>query len=126
MQVVVDYIEERRTEPKNDTDALLTSWKGRIDDATLYRDVTGLTECGDCVDVDDNPLTNQNVSDCPESIGPHDLQRTAITRMRDKGLSWEMIGGRVNATPSVLKDHYDSPTHAQAAQRRREEVLRRL
>jgi integrase len=126
MQAVTTYIEERRTTPKDDTDALLTSWKGRIDDATLYRDIAGLTKCGDCTDDDGNHLTNQNASECPESIGPHDLRRTAITRMRDKGVAWETIGGRVNATPDTLKKHYDSPTHEEAAQRRREEILRNL
>lgn len=73
-----------------------------------------------------NPLVNQNASDCPESIGCHDLRRVAITRMQDEGVSWDTISGRVNATVQMLKEHYDSPTHAQAAERRREEVLNAL
>ncbi|MFK5604455.1 tyrosine-type recombinase/integrase [Haloferax volcanii] len=126
MRVVTSYIEERRTTPKDDTDALLTSWKGRINEATLYRDIAGLSKCGDCTDDDGNHLTNQNASECPESIGPHDLRRTAITVMRGKGMTWETISGRVNATPDVLRQHYDSPTHEEAAKRRKEEVLRHL
>ncbi|CQH60018.1 XerC/D-like integrase [Halobacterium hubeiense] len=126
MSVVTDYIEENRTQPKDGSDALLTSWAGRIDDSTLYRDITGLTKCGECTDDDGNSLVNQNASDCPESIGCHDLRRVAITRMRDEGVSWDTISGRVNATVQMLKDHYDSPTHSQAADRRKEEILNAL
>lgn len=126
MAVVTDYIDENRTQPQDDSDALLTSWAGRIDDATLYRDITGLTKCGDCTDEDGEPLVKQNASDCPEAIGCHDLRRVAITRMRDQGVSWDTISGRVNATVQILKDHYDSPTHSQAAERRKKEVLNAL
>lgn len=93
-----DSIEANRSEPDDGSDALLTSWAGRIDDSTLYRDITGLTKCGECTDDEGNPLVNQNASDCPESIGCHDLRRVAITRMRDEGVSWDTISGRVNAT----------------------------
>ncbi|WP_049967782.1 site-specific integrase [Haloferax prahovense] len=126
MSVVIDYIESNRTEPRDGSDALLTSWAGRIDDSTLYRDITGLTKCGECTDDDGKPLVKQNASDCPESIGCHDLRRVAITRMRDEGMSWDTISGRVNATVQMLKHHYDSPTHSQAAERRKEEVLNAL
>jgi hypothetical protein len=46
--------------------------------------------------------------------------------MRDKGVSWDTISGRVNATVQMLKDHYDSPTFEQAAERRKKEVLNAL
>jgi site-specific recombinase XerD len=123
MSVVTDYIEENRTDPNDGSDGLLTSWAGRIDDSTLYRDIAGLTKCGECTDENGDELVNQNAADCPHAIGPHDLRRVAITRMRDEGVSWDTISGRVNATVQMLKSHYDSPTHAQAAERRREEVL---
>lgn len=126
MSIVTDYLEHNRTEPNDGSDALLTSWAGRIDESTVYRDITGLTKCGECTDENGDPLTKQNAKDCPASIGCHDLRRTAITRMRDEGISWDNISGRVNATVEMLKSHYDSPTHAQAAERRREEVLNAL
>lgn len=126
MDVVMDYIRENRTEPNDGSDALLTSWAGRVNGTTVYRDITGLTKCGECTDDDGEPLTKQNASDCPESIGCHDLRRVAITRMRDEGVSWDAISGRVNATVQVLKDHYDSPTYEQAAERRKQEVLNAL
>ena len=126
MSVVTYYIDSHRTEPQDCSDALLTSWAGRIDDSTLYRDIAGLTKCGECTDDSGDSLTKQNASDCPESIGCHDLRRVAITRMRDKGVSWDTISGRVNATVQMLKDHYDSPTFEQAAERRKKEVLNAL
>jgi integrase len=126
MAVVTDYIEEHRSKPNDGSDALLTSWAGRIDDSTLYRDIAGLTKCGECLDDDGEPLTKQNASDCPESIGCHDLRRVAITRMRDEGISWDTISGRVNATVQMLKQHYDSPTYEGAAERRKQEVLNAL
>lgn len=124
--VVTDYIEEHRSEPNDGSNALLTSWAGRIDDSTLYRDIAGLTKCGDCSDDDGEPLTKQNASNCPASIGCHDLRRVAITRMRDEGISWDTISGRVNATVQMLKQHYDSPTYEGAAERRKQEVLNAL
>jgi site-specific recombinase XerD len=126
MDVVMDYMEEHRTEPQDGSNALLTSWAGRIDESTLYRDISGLTKCGDCTDDDGQALTKQNASDCPESIGCHDLRRVAITRLRDEGVSWEVISGRVNAKVEMLKQHYDSPTHEGAAERRKEEIINAL
>lgn len=103
--VVTDYIEEYRSEPNDGSDVLLTSWAGRIDGSTFYRDIAGLTKCGECFEDDGEPLTKQNASDCPESIGSHDLGRVAITRMRDEGISWDNISGQVNATVQMLKEH---------------------
>lgn len=120
MRVVRDYINSERKEPKDGSDALLTSAQGRITKTTLYRDITALTACGEC------GFSRRNKYKCPESIGPHDLRRVAITRMRDRGMTWETIGGRVNAKPETLKKHYDSPTREEAAKRRREEVLNAL
>ena len=121
--VITDYIEEHRTAPKDGSEALLTSWAGRVNESTVYRDFTDLTKCGDCTDEEGSPLTKQQSPNCPESIGCHDLRRVAITRMRDEGVSWETISGRVNATVPMLKSHYDSPTHEQAAERRAAEIL---
>ncbi|MFC6723920.1 tyrosine-type recombinase/integrase [Halobium palmae] len=126
MTVVTDYIENNRSDPKDDSDALFTSWAGRIDESTLYRDITGLTKCGDCTDNDGDPLVKQNAGDCPESVGPHDIRRTCVTVFRDRGISWDTIGGRVNASPEMLREHYDSPSHSQAAERRRKEILNAL
>jgi superfamily II helicase len=122
LSIIEEYIEYNRKELQDGSDALLTSAYGRIDDATLYRDLTGLTMCEECAD----DRTKQDAHKCEESIGPHDLRRTAITRFRDLGMSWDTISGRVNATVKMLKDHYDSPTHAQAAERREAEVRRLL
>lgn len=126
MSVVTDYIDEHRSEPQDDTDALLTSWSGRIDESTVYRDITDLTKCGDCTNESGKSLTKQNACNCPESIGCHDLRRVAITRMRDKGIDWDTISGRVNSTVKMLKEHYDSPTYEQAAERRKQEILNAL
>jgi len=122
LSIVDEYIEHNRKEPKDGSDALLTSAYGRIDETTLYRDIAGMTTCDDCRET----RTKQTANECEESIGPHDLRRTAITRFRDLGMSWDTIAGRVNATVQMLKKHYDSPTHKQAAERREAEVRRLL
>ncbi len=46
--------------------------------------------------------------------------------MRDEDISWDIISGRVNAIVQMLKDHYDSPTHEQAAKCQIQEVLNAL
>lgn len=120
MTVVSDYIDHGRKEPKDGSDALLTSAYGRVDKTTLYRDITSVSACGDC------GYSKREKYKCEKSIGAHDLRRSAITRMRGKGLSWEAISGQVNAAPDTLRKHYDSPTFEEDAQRRREEVLRNL
>jgi site-specific recombinase XerD len=126
INLIEDYIANERTEPNDDTDALLTSWAGRINKSTVYRDIADATKCGCCTDDSGDPLSRQNAADCPDSIGPHDLRRTAVTRLKNKDLSWETIAGRVNATPQTLKKHYDSPSQEKEAERRREKVLNAL
>ena len=93
MSVVTDHAETNQTELKDGSNTLLTSRAGRIDDSTLYGNITGLTKCSECMDDDSKPLMNENASDCPESIGCHDLHCVVIARMRNEELSSETISG---------------------------------
>ncbi|QLD89172.1 site-specific integrase [Natronomonas salina] len=47
-----------------------------------------------------------NASKCPESVSPHQLRSTHITKLRDEGLPFWLIMQRCNVSMSVLRKHY--------------------
>jgi site-specific recombinase XerD len=44
---------------------------------------------------------------CPSSRSPHQIRTGAITWMRDRGLSEEVVAERVNASVETIRTHYD-------------------
>jgi len=46
---------------------------------------------------------------CPSSRSPHRIRTGSITRHRDEGWPPEVLAERVNATPDVIRTHYDQP-----------------
>jgi site-specific recombinase XerD len=48
-------------------------------------------------------------SRCPSSRSPHRIRTGSITHHRDEGWPPEVLAERVNATPEVIRTHYDQP-----------------
>lgn len=48
-------------------------------------------------------------SRCPSSRSPHRIRTGSITHHRDEGWPPEVLAERVNATPEVIRTHYDKP-----------------
>ncbi len=46
---------------------------------------------------------------CPSSRSPHRIRTGSITHHRDEGWPPEVLAERVNATPEVIRTHYDQP-----------------
>jgi site-specific recombinase XerD len=48
-------------------------------------------------------------SRCPSSRSPHRIRTGSITNHRNEGWPPEVVAERVNATPEVIRTHYDKP-----------------
>lgn len=63
---------------------------------------------------------------CPSSRSPHQVRSGSITWQRNRGMSAEVVGRRVNATPRVINKHYDLPTKREEFENRGREHLDKL
>jgi len=90
--VLRDYVDERRT-PQTDDDGhqpLFTTRQGRISEGWVRREFYDVTE-----------------EHADEKHPPHDVRRGAISDHLARGWPIDDLGERVNATPAVLRKHYD-------------------
>jgi site-specific recombinase XerD len=62
-------------------------------------------------------------SQCPSSRSPHQVRTGAITWMLNRGLPPTVVSDRVNATPDVIKRHYDKQKAVSEMEERRREYL---
>ncbi|WP_049967700.1 tyrosine-type recombinase/integrase [Haloferax prahovense] len=56
---------------------------------------------------------------CPSARSPHRVRTGAITHHRDEGWPPEVLSERANATPEVIRQHYDHPDLLKRMQSRR-------
>ncbi|WP_436934506.1 tyrosine-type recombinase/integrase [Halovenus marina] len=59
-------------------------------------------------------------SRCPSSRSPHRIRTGSITYHRDRGWPPEVLAERVNATPEVIRTHYDQPDLLKRMESRRD------
>ncbi|AFZ71438.1 tyrosine-type recombinase/integrase [Natronobacterium gregoryi] len=129
---VQEYIDVNRVErdDENDRRPLFATEKGdrgRVSKASIRREIYILTQpCrfGSCPH-DRNPETCEALkhgfeSRCPSSRSPHPIRTGAVTHMRDEGWPPEVVAERVNATPEVIREHYDHPDPIRRMQSRRD------
>lgn len=125
-----DYIETNRYDhtDKHDRQPLLTTRKGRVARTTLrgwtYK-ATQPCRIGEGCPSGKNPETckhaeHAHVASCPHNYSPHAIRGGSITYHRSQGWPVEHLSERVNASPQVIKDHYDEPGVAEDLSRRRE------
>jgi site-specific recombinase XerD len=57
---------------------------------------------------------------CPSSRSPHRIRTGAITDHRDRGWPPEVLAERANATPEVIRQHYDHPQQLRRMESRRQ------
>ncbi|OVE84315.1 tyrosine-type recombinase/integrase [Natronolimnobius baerhuensis] len=129
---VQEYIDINRVERTDSTERqpLFTTEKGanaRASKSSIRREVYILTQpCrwGGCPHDRDTmnceALDHGKEARCPSSRSPHPLRTGAITHMRDRGWPPEVVAERVNATPDVIREHYDHPDPIRRMQSRRE------
>ncbi|WP_323173818.1 site-specific integrase [Natrialba sp. PRR66] len=114
----------------NDRQPLFTTEKGdnaRVSKSSIRREIYILTQpCrwGRCPHDRDTTnceaLEHGKEARCPSSRSPHPLRTGSITHMRDQGWPPEVVAERVNATPEVIREHYDHPDPIRRMQSRRE------
>lgn len=61
-----------------------------------------------------------HASKCPSSRSPHRVRTGSITWQLNRGLDIEAVAERVNASPSVIRRHYDQATEAEEFEKRRQ------
>jgi integrase len=129
VEIIDDYIAGQR-EPVTDKygrDPLLTTKQGRPARTTLRRQIRARTRpChygNDCPlgrDIEKCEATEwEHASDCPDSVRPHSIRRSAITAWLDEGHSKELVSDRMDVTPDVLEEHYDQRSEEQKRRLRR-------
>ncbi|MXR51127.1 site-specific integrase [Halovenus sp. WSH3] len=57
---------------------------------------------------------------CPSARSPHRIRTGSITHHRDEGWPPEVLAERVNATPEVIRTHYDQPDLLKRMESRRD------
>ncbi|MEA5408729.1 site-specific integrase [Haloarculaceae archaeon H-GB2-1] len=65
-------------------------------------------------------------SKCPSSRSPHQIRTGSITWQLNCGLSIEDVADRVNATPTVIRRHYDVATVDEKMRERRQNFIDNL
>jgi len=115
------YINVNRVETRDEADRppLFTTEKGsgRMSKAAIRRVFNIVTqpcrfggECPHGRDTDScEALKHGLEARCPSSRSPHPVRTGSITDHRDRGWPPEALAERANATPEVIREHYDHP-----------------
>ena len=131
MDVLAEYIRKERHDVTDEygRQPLLTSSKGRPTNNTVRNWSYMATQpclhsaCphgknrGTC---DWRAYTH--ASKCPSSRSPHKIRTGSITWQLNRGLPPEVVAERVNASVSVIEDHYDWATEEERWRRRRDRM----
>ena len=128
--VLDDYIEDRRIESRDDYSRkpLFSTNYGRAGRSTLRKKIRTMTRpcefSGECpydrIVKECEATQYQKAAQCPGSVSPHPLRRSAITNYLNEGHSKELISARVDVSVKVLEKHYDARTKDQKRELRRE------
>jgi integrase len=130
VEVIDDYIEGRRHQVTDDggREPLLTTKQGRPALTTLRRHIRARTrpcyysdECPKDRDIESCEATKWSKAyNCPPSVKPHSIRRSAITAWLDEGHAKELVSDRMDVTVDVLDEHYDQRTEEQKRRLRKE------
>ena len=92
VSILRDYIDERRNDVTDDhgRDPLFTTIHGRVSEGWVRREFYSVTE-----------------RDGGERRPPHDVRRGSISDHLRRGWPIEELSERVNATPRIIRQHYD-------------------
>lgn len=131
-RVIRNYIEGPRKGIRDDYDRqpLLTTTQGRPSKSTLRSAVYQWTrpcfygeECPHDRDPDECEATETNLaSKCPSARSPHDLRSGRVTAYRRDDVPRRIVSDRLNASESILDEHYDRRTSREKAEQRRDHL----
>lgn len=125
-----DYLADRRPDVTDDHGRrpLLATRNGRAGQTTLRKRIRCLTRpceyTGECPHGRDIPTCEATAyakaAECPGSVPPHALRRSAITYWLNEGHSKELVSDRMNVSKKILDKHYDGRTKSEKRELRRE------
>jgi integrase len=128
--IVDDYIDGRRHEVTDEEGRrpLFTTKEGRAHRTTLRKQVRLMTRpceySNDCPydrSIEDCEATAYSkAAQCPGSVSPHPLRRSAITEALNEGHSKELVSDRMDVSTDVLEKHYDARSESEKRELRRE------
>jgi site-specific recombinase XerD len=128
--IIEDYIEDRRIEVEDDygRKPIFTTNHGRVHRNTLRKRIRNMTRPCEFTDhcpydreIEDCEATQYaKAAQCPGSVSPHPLRRSAITNFLNEGHSKELISDRMDVSVKVLENHYDARTEDEKRELRRE------
>lgn len=101
--------------------ATIRAWTYLATQPCLYRDCPHGRERSTCSYVDRN-----HASKCPSSRSPHRIRTGSITWQLNRGLDIEQVAARVNASPAVIRKHYDAASEREAFEERRRDAAAAL
>ncbi|WP_435358468.1 tyrosine-type recombinase/integrase [Haloarchaeobius sp. DFWS5] len=122
------YIERERHDKRDDhgREPLFSARQGRPSFSTLRAwSYLGTQPClhSQCPHGRDRPrcgyVSRNDASKCPSSRSPHRIRTGSVTEQLNRGFAVEKVATRVNATPQVLRDHYDVADEDEEFQQRR-------
>lgn len=121
------YVKEHRNDVTDDfgREPLFASRRGRLSKSSM-RETAYKWSCGQHNGLQDCDCTERRqksqCSKCSLSVGMHAIRAAAITRLRNKGATWEDISQVVGAKPAVLQQHYDRSSMAEQSARGRRAI----
>lgn len=133
--VIDEYVRGQRTEVIDDHKrrSLLTTTQGRPGKTTIRQWGYYATAPCRAVDCPHDRFRQScgwfNRSDgaqCPSTLSPHRVRTGSITWQLNQGLSVEVVAKRVNASPEVIRKHYDVATADEEFHQRRTQSVDRL
>lgn len=133
--VIKKYIAGPRNRRRDDhgRDPLFTTQYGRISTNSVrvacYFSTAPCwrTACPhDRKDQDCEWWNNDGISTCPSTRSPHQVRTGSISWQLDQGVPLEVVSKRANASPGVIKDHYDKSDPLEEMQKRRRPHLDKL
>jgi site-specific recombinase XerD len=129
------YIARERWDKRDEEgrEPLFTTRQGRASDTTLQSWCYAATQpcvrqrCphGNRQETCDYRDRN-HLSKCPSSRAPHAVRTGSITWQRDRGVPLDVVAERVNASPAVIKRHYDKHSHIDEMEHRRRDHVEKL
>ncbi|WP_390884085.1 tyrosine-type recombinase/integrase [Halapricum hydrolyticum] len=132
VKALQDYRDRTRPEVTDEDgrEPLFASRQGRIAKTTIqahsYRATQPCEWTGACPhdqEVDACPYRSADkASQCPSSISPHALRRSAITSHLDRDVPKDIVSGRTNVSRKRLDQHYDARDEESKRQTRRRQL----
>jgi len=128
-RILEDNLDHHRVESEDDhgREPLLSTKFGRAARTTLRNRIYAITrpcmmvECPHGEDPEDchAAQNRQKASQCPSTVSPHPLRRTAITRHLREDVPIEIVSDRFDVSHKVLDEHYDVRSRREKMEQRR-------